>query len=138
MYRSAIKEIAWAQARLKNVQLESKDFREFISVLDYPDNIIYCDPPFVGTEKYYNVEFGETEHRDLAKLLTSYKAKVLVSYYENGLVRELYPETDGWIYHRRLTIRHSQGATGDNRTGLKKVPVVELLIANFSEQLSLF
>lgn len=137
-YRSAVEEIYWVQERLKNVQLETKDFREVIKAADYPDTVIYCDPPYVGTEKYYTEEFGENDHRDLAGLLTSCEAKVLISYYEHEFVRELYPNKDGWIYNKRLTIRHSEGATGENRTGFKKEPVTEILITNFTEQLSLF
>lgn len=46
------------EKRLTSVVFENKDFEDLINVYDKPDALIYCDPPYYGTEKYYQTQFS--------------------------------------------------------------------------------
>lgn len=138
-YRSAVKDIAWAGRRLAVAQLECRDFRDVIESNDAPDVLIYCDPPFVGTEGYYAVDFTEEDHVALAQLLHEASGKVVLSYYDHPLVRDLYSEGNGWIYDSRITVKASEGVVGDKRNiDIRREGAVELLLTNYETQLSLF
>ena len=137
-YRTAIHEIPWARKRLKNVQIECKDFRYVIDTYDSPECLMYCDPPFVGSERYYTPPFTEEDHRSLAGLLQDVTAKVVLSYYDHPLVRELYPP-DTWVYNTRMGRKDLDGRVGEDRlSGKERQSVVELLLTNYETQLSLF
>jgi len=77
--------------RLRNVHLDHLDFRRFIANWDAPENFFYADPPYFETADYKSVPtFTESDHRDLAKLLSNAKAKWLVTTGDHPLMRELY------------------------------------------------
>jgi DNA adenine methylase len=77
--------------RLRSVHIDHLDFRRFIANWDAPENFLYCDPPYLETADYKSVPtFTESDHRDLAKLLTNAKAKWLVTTGDHPLMRELY------------------------------------------------
>lgn len=77
-------------ARLSKVIIENKDFEDLITVYDRPDALIYCDPPYYGTEKYYQAQFTHDDHVRLSHRLSSIKGKFLLSYNDHGYIRELY------------------------------------------------
>lgn len=67
---------------------------------------IYADPPyvcnsgFVETSQLYQFNFTEDDHRDLAKavrLARDVGNRVCLSYDDHPLVRQLYPESDGFF-----------------------------------------
>lgn len=43
--------------RLKNVVIENLDFERLIKTYDRPGDVFYVNPPYVGTEKYYEGRF---------------------------------------------------------------------------------
>ena len=49
--------------RLKNVLIENKDFENLIKVYDRTSSFFYLDPPYHTTEKYYDIEFTEDDHK---------------------------------------------------------------------------
>lgn len=137
-YRTGIKEIHWAVKRLKDVQIECKEFPYVIGAYDSPECLLYCDPPFVGSEGYYAPTFTEDDHRRLAGLLQDVSGKVIVSYYDHPLVRELYSD-NGWIYHSRMARKDADGRVKTGRLeGQPRQSVVEVLITNYETQLRLF
>ncbi len=73
-----------------SVVIEHKDFENLIKVYDRPRALFYCDPPFHSTEKYYDVQFGETDHVRLRDILAPIKGKFLLSYNDDEFIRELY------------------------------------------------
>ena len=75
--------------RLRNVVIENKDFEALIKTYDRENTLFYCDPPYVGTEGYYQTGFGEKQHRALSERLSAIKGKFLLSYNDCELVREL-------------------------------------------------
>lgn len=93
--------------RLKELQLENRDFRILISAVDLPGAFFYCDPPYPkecrGSYGDYQFEFTDEDHRDLATLLNNIKGKAMISSYDCPLMRELY---DGW-YFKEFPIKHN-------------------------------
>lgn len=108
--------------------IDNRDFREIFLVYDSPTTLFYVDPPYVGREKYYAGGFTEQDHRDLAEILNGIQGKAVLSYYDDPLVDELYPN---W---RRETFQSArQVVNGKNNIA------EELLLMNFdSGQLTLF
>lgn len=76
--------------RLKNVLIENKDFEDLIKVYDRPSSFFYLDPPYHTTEKYYDIEFTEDDHKRLASQLSQIQGKFLLSYNDDTFIRELY------------------------------------------------
>lgn len=104
--------------------IENLPFPKLIKAYEKrPGIVLYCDPPYIGTESYYTHTFPEQSHRDLAEQLTKSPAAAVVSYYDCPLVRELYKKEDGWKFHRITATKNSMGR-GSN----KKQKVTELLI----------
>lgn len=78
--------------RLNNVVIENKDFANLIKVYDRPKALFYLDPPYHGTEKYYNTGFNNEDHERLKECLKSIKGKFILSYNDDEYIRELYKE----------------------------------------------
>ncbi len=87
--------------RLKDVEILNKDFREVLKSIETEEDImLYADPPYYGTEHYYNGAgeyFGIEEHRILAEYLNNAKYSVAISYYYFDGIEELYPKNK-WNY----------------------------------------
>ncbi|EYE88249.1 DNA methylase [Fervidicella metallireducens AeB] len=78
--------------RLNNVVIENKDFENLIKVYDRPKALFYLDPPYHGTEKYYNTGFNEKDHERLKECLKAIKGRFILSYNDDEYIRELYKE----------------------------------------------
>lgn len=81
------------QERLRDVIIENRDCEDLINTYDRPDAIFYVDPPYVGSEQYYNRKyssFGEADHIRLNECLKRIKGRFILSYNDCELVRELY------------------------------------------------
>lgn len=78
--------------RLKNVLIENKDFEDLIKVYDRPSSFFYLDPPHHTTEKYYDIEFTEDDHKRLASQLSQIQGKFLLSYNDDMFIRDLYKD----------------------------------------------
>ena len=81
------------QERLKDVIIENRDFESLIKTYDRADAVFYVDPPYVGSEQYYNKKycsFGLEDHERLCRCLSEIKGKFILSYNDCELVRKLY------------------------------------------------
>ena len=78
------------QARLANVVVEHKDFEDLIKVYDSPDALFYCDPPYFGTERYYDGSFAKTDHERLRRVLDKIEGRFILSYNDCAEIRGLY------------------------------------------------
>lgn len=89
---NAINNLTDVQTRLSaaSVVIEHKDFENLIKVYDRPTALFYCDPPYHSTEKYYDVQFGESDHIRLRDTLTNINGKFLLSYNDDEFIRSLY------------------------------------------------
>ena len=81
---------AEVQERLRKVIIEHLDFEQLIHTYDRPGALFYCDPPYMGTERYYQHPFAREDHERLARVLHSIKGRFILSYNDCPEVRELY------------------------------------------------
>lgn len=129
-YVNACQKIKTFALRMQGVMIERLDFRTIIEKYDSTEALFYVDPPYIGREKYYAGGFTLEDHYDLAKLLDSARGKVIVSYYDDPIINELYGQ---WNIERHGAFKQAVGA--QNVGGQAE----ELLIMNFeTKQLSLF
>jgi DNA adenine methylase len=81
--------------RLLRVQIENRPALEVIRLYDSPGTLFYCDPPYVhetrGDARAYKHEMSDTQHAELARVLTAVRGKVAISNYDCKLMDELYP-----------------------------------------------
>lgn len=118
---NAIDYLSEVSKRLKNVVIENKDFLGLIKTYDRANVLFYCDPPYYGTEKYYNTEFGEEQHIQLRDILTQIKGKFILSYNDCEFTRDLYKNFNIIEIERNHNLRAKDG--GDRYK--------ELLIKNY-------
>jgi len=80
--------------RLLRVQIENRPAIEVIRLYDSAGTLFYCDPPYVhssrGDSKAYEFEMADTEHLELARVLSRSKGKVAISGYRCDLTDEVY------------------------------------------------
>lgn len=76
--------------RLKGVNIEHRDFEPLIKTYDRKNALFYLDPPYVGTEGYYDCSFGADDHQRLRTILEGIKGRFILSYNDCPMVRELY------------------------------------------------
>jgi site-specific DNA-adenine methylase len=93
-YRSAVSSLlAWRKI-LQKCSFSVLDVFEFLDRCeDSAGHAIYCDPPFPKLGGRYKHKFSVEEHRLLAGKLLSYQnARVVCRFYDDPLIRDLYPE----------------------------------------------
>lgn len=107
--------------RLRRVVIENKDFEDLITVYDRKDALFYLDPPYIGTEKYYDVPFTMEDHERLASTLAKIQGKCILSYNNAEYVRNLYKD-------RNFKIKE---VSRMNTLNAKRGVFEELIITNF-------
>lgn len=109
--------------RLEDVVIEHKSFESILKVYDRPTSLFYLDPPYHGTEKYYNSLFSEENHILLNDLLKGIKGRFILSYNDDDFIRNLYQsfKIESVTRNNNLTGRYKS----QNRT------YAELIISNF-------
>lgn len=80
------------QKRLSKVVIENKDFADLLKVYDRPKALLYLDPPYYGTEKYYQSKFSNEDHLRLCECLRNSKGKFILSYNNCDFLKELYKD----------------------------------------------
>lgn len=129
-YVNACRKIQDFARRMQGVMIERLDFRTIIEKYDSPEALFYVDPPYVGREKFYAGGFTLKDHYDLELLLSQAEGKVILSYYVDPVVSELY---QNWNIESHAAFKQAVG--GQNMGGEAE----ELLIMNFeTKQMSLF
>lgn len=117
------------QERLRNVVIESLDFRDILrKYIDKEDAFLYIDPPYYGVS-YYNSNFAEEDHKELLTIIKTAKAKWILSGYAN----DLYNTELRDFYRLEIpTIKPSYGITKTNKPISNKRPkALEILWANY-------
>mgnify|MGYP002412184968 CR=1 FL=1 len=134
-YVNACEKMRLFAKRMQGVMIERMDFRTLIEKYDSPEALFYVDPPYINREKFYLLTEQDKQdplklHKDLAKILNNVKGKVIISYYPDTLINELYK---GWNIEKHGAFKQAVG--GQNVGGQAE----ELLIMNYEiKQLSLF
>lgn len=98
--------IMQAAERLRGVQIENRPAVDLIQRFNYPNVLIYADPPYVLSTRHgkqYKCEMDDKEHNDLLDVLLRHKGPVTISGYENKLYRD---RLQGW--HKAEAISYSQ------------------------------
>lgn len=108
--------------RLKGVNIEHRDFEPLIKTYDRKNALFYLDPPYVGTEGYYDCSFGVDDHQRLRTILEGIKGRFILSYNDCPMVRDLYAG-----YHIEGISRASTLAGNGNNKGR----FAEVIIRNF-------
>lgn len=144
--------ILTATEAFKKCYIENDDAVKCIERWATPHTAIYADPPYVDCENYYahNAKAGkasnlELHHRLATTLNTVEASAVIVSYYPNELLDELYPE-ENWERHYKDTVASSAGITRNSKTRTRPKRTELLLVrkskggnpvVNLSGQMSL-
>ena len=110
------------QKRFKSFQIMGRTAVRVIKSFDTKDMIVYCDPPYIVSEKgkHYQINFTEEDHIELAETLKGIEGKFLLSYDDKPLIHELYAD------YNIIDFMIPYSLASKERT-LKK----ELLIANY-------
>lgn len=74
---------------LQHIPMENRSYKDILSKYDAPDTVFYCDPPYLGAEKY-GVPFYRSDHQELHDMLVTRKSFVIVSYNKKDEIKELY------------------------------------------------
>ena len=100
--------IRTAAERLRGVQIECRPALEVIKRFNYPNVLIYADPPYILSKRHgkqYKCEMTDDDHKELLDALKQHRGPVLISGYDNPKYDS---ELSGW-YCERITVRN-QGA----------------------------
>lgn len=98
--------IMQAAERLRGVQIENRPAVEVIKRFNYPNVLIYCDPPYMlGTRhgKQYQCEMDDKDHQELLEVLLQHRGYVIISGYDTDLYNSMLA---GW--NKCETVSYSQ------------------------------
>ena len=113
---TAIEQLPEIIDRLRRVQIICQSAFEAIPRFDHAEGLIYCDPPYVHASRsspnVYQAEMTDDDHRQLASILHSCKAKVVLSGYPSNLYNELYAD---WKRVDFDIANHAAGGRKKNR-----------------------
>ena len=126
--------------RLKGVVILSRDAFEIIpKIADEAGTAVYADPPYLRSSMSGNAEYRHTfqeddgglfdgdgdDHAQLAAQLNRFKtARVVVSYYDDPRLDELYP---GWT---KVCVAAEKKLARQNRRGVAADMAPEVLLIN--------
>ncbi|MEE9365861.1 MAG: DNA adenine methylase [Dehalococcoidales bacterium] len=125
-WRSVVESIPAWQWRLMNVTILNRDAFEVLErIEDKAGTAIYIDPPYFKKGAQYVHDFEAEDHQRLADSLARFReSRVVVSYYDNPRIDELYP---GWD---RKKMEVSKAMANQCSRGTKDVKATEVLLCN--------
>ena len=101
-FRSVLELFDLIQERLTHPQviLDNRDVERVIEEYDAPTTLHYVDPPYIGTEYYYQAGIRNKvkktfDHQRLAEILNTVEGDVALSYYPHPDLDRWYP-LDRW------------------------------------------
>ncbi|MPV99581.1 DNA adenine methylase, partial [Bombella apis] len=80
--------------RLNRVVIECLPWQAVIDRYDTVNTLFYLDPPYYGTEDYYQAAFGRGEFTEMAARLRNLKGKFILSLNDCSEVREIFSNFD--------------------------------------------
>lgn len=126
-FAGAVESIPAWRRRLRAVNILSDDAFALIErIEDAKGVVIYADPPYLAKGAKYVHDFEAWDHYRLAKLLKRFtKTRVVLSYYDDPRLAELYPD---W---NRITINVSKAmASQGKRDAANDIRATEVLLIN--------
>jgi DNA adenine methylase len=127
-YKNKCDDIKDIYEKLRDIELHCIDAFKFLDLITYKSEeycMIYVDPPYVGTERYYAGNFDKESHIKLAEKLNKMKSSVMVSYYYFAGIEKLYPK-DRWQY-----FEYKNFVSPNNGNEGKREKATELLLLNY-------
>lgn len=92
-YRNILRKLARIGELFRRVMIEHLHFSDVIRIHGRRKSAcLFIDPPYHGSESYYSRSFGQHDHVFLAEQLAAVPARVVATYYDSPLIRDLYPE----------------------------------------------
>lgn len=84
----------------ENFQILNCDYNELFARLDFPNALMYLDPPYVpetrASKNDYRFDFTERDHVELLSRALTLQSYTMISGYANPLYREILEEYAGW------------------------------------------
>lgn len=92
-FASAVHSIPAWRRRLRKVTILRRDGLQLLERIEDQSGVaIYCDPPYLSKGASYVHDFTPRQHSQLAERVGRFRrARVVVSYYDDPLLDELYP-----------------------------------------------
>lgn len=115
-------EISEVHLRLSSVNIEHRDWRDFIKFCDRGETFFYLDPPYWG-RKDYRHNLKPEDYQEMAGLLSTIKGTFILSLDDRPEVRDVFKQFD--IHPVSLTY-----TIGCRKDGTRKVGK-EVLIKNY-------
>ncbi|MGQ9697165.1 MAG: DNA adenine methylase [Armatimonadota bacterium] len=103
-------------ARLMQVQIEHRDFREIFAIYDTTETLFYVDPPYVPDTRRsgkYKHELTLDDHKELVEILLNLKGMAILSGYRHPVYEPL--EQAGWQRHDFETACYAAARTRGTR-----------------------
>ncbi|MCX5562756.1 DNA adenine methylase [Streptomyces sp. NBC_00038] len=111
-----------AASRLRKVVIENRPAAEIVRLYSAPDVVLYCDPPYLDSTRsglkahkrgdYAHDTNTESDHRELAEVLHTSRAAVLLSGYPSPLYDELYGDWEQVEVAVQRPTTNRRGSTG--------------------------
>lgn len=127
-----VNQVNWAKSCMdgKDWEFKAQDWRQSISDAN-PEDMIYCDPPYVGRHTDYYNGFTDEDSNDLAKALISTKSHFALSnWLENKYRRNDY--IDNWFSsfdQRTMSHFYHVGPQEDLRNAMTEVIILSSCVA---------
>lgn len=105
-WRSLPEKIMQAAERLRGVQIENRPAVEVIRRFNFPNVLVYADPPYVLSTRHgkqYRCEMEDKGQEELLYILLAHKGPVILSGYDNELYNAMLKS-----WHREETVAYSQ------------------------------
>jgi DNA adenine methylase len=122
-------QIAWVQKiiKAKEFTFKCQDFNKTIQDAS-PNDIIYCDPPYIDRHVDYYNGWDDVHERELFNQLSGFNGKFILSTWHHNDYRENEYVKSLWSKHYVFTQEHFYhvGGKEENRN-----PVIEALITNY-------
>lgn len=123
-FNGAVSSIPQWRRRLRGVAISRRNGFELLEkIADAPKTAIYVDPPYVKKSARYIHDFNPEDHERLNRLLSRFtKTRVVVSYYADPLIDELYAN---W---NRVEVDVAKSLAHQSRRGQNTTRATELLL----------
>lgn len=95
-WTNGIKKLLPVINRIKETQIENRDYKTLIASIDFPGAFFYCDPPYPSevrnSRNDYRYEFSDHDHLELSEILHNISGKAMISSYDGELMNQLYSD----------------------------------------------
>jgi DNA adenine methylase len=118
------------QNKLDRLETSNLSYELAIEKYDAEDMVMYLDPPYYGTEKYYAFhDFGKKDHENLSEALKSCKSKWILSYYDFPDLAKWYPK-DKYRWEKKEYRKLAGAEKGGNLNAKGE----EILVMNYDKE----